>query len=114
MLVHQLWYREAMGKVFNFFVKLITGLPFNDTQCGFKLFTREAAQSIFPKLMTHRFAFDVEILTIARNRDFSVREIPARWVNDPASRVHPLFDSCRMLWDLIRIRYFEFQGHYSC
>jgi len=111
--VHQAWYRETMGKTFNKIVKLLAGLPFEDTQCGFKLFTAPAARMIFPKLRTRHFAFDVEVLFIARRSSIPVREVPVRWANDPASRVDPLRDSSRMLLDVIRIRWNDLQGVYS-
>jgi dolichyl-phosphate beta-glucosyltransferase len=111
--VHQAWYRETMGKIFNKIIRLITRLPFQDTQCGFKLFTREAAHKIFPKLRITHYAFDVETLWIAKKYGFKTEEVPVRWVNDPASRVDPIRDASRMLWDVLKIRWNDFRGRYS-
>jgi len=105
---HQPWYREAMGKVFNKLIRLLTGLPFHDTQCGFKLLTQEASRKIFPKLTLTHFAFDVEILWLAGKF-----KIPVRWVDCLQSRVDPVVDSVKMLLDIIRIRLNDSQGKYS-
>lgn len=110
---HQPWYREMMGKIFNQLMKLIVGLPFHDTQCGFKLFSREAARAVFPRLALDRFAFDVEILWVARKLGLETAEIPVRWVNSLQSRVNPLRDSSHMLLDLFRIRWNDLTKKYS-
>ena len=110
--VHQPWWREAMGKSFNLFVRLIALGGLCDTQCGFKCFTREAARSIFSVARIDGFGFDVEALYLARKFGFAVQEIAVRWVNSPDSRVHPLSDSSRMLADLLRIRFTDFRGGY--
>ena len=100
----QPWHRQAMGKTFNRLMRTITGLPFQDTQCGFKLFTADAAKRIFRSATIDRFAFDVEALTIALQLGFSVAEVPVRWHNVEGSRVSIGRDSARMLTDTIRIR----------
>jgi len=75
-----------------------------DTQCGFKLFRREAAQATFSRRKIDGFAFDVEILYIARKLGFRVAELPVIWVNDEASRVDPVRHSIQMFRDIVRIR----------
>ncbi len=110
---HQAWYRENMGKIFNRIIRLLTRLPFKDTQCGFKLFTHKASREIFSRSRVERFAFDVEILWLAKKLSIPVREVPVRWINDPASRVDPIRDSSQMLWDVVRIRWNDLQGRYS-
>lgn len=102
--VHQAWYRQWMGKTFNRLMRAITGLPFSDTQCGFKLFRGEAAGRIFAAATVDRFAYDVEILLIANKLGYRVVEVPVRWDNSPDSRVRVLRDSLRMLFDVFRIR----------
>jgi dolichyl-phosphate beta-glucosyltransferase len=104
IIIKQPWWRQSMGKSFNRFVKLIVLDGFNDTQCGFKLFSKETASSLFNNARINRFAYDVEILVLAKNKGCRILEVPVRWINSPDSKVHPIFDSLKMLFDLIRIR----------
>lgn len=105
VIVHQPFYREMMGKIFNKLVKIWCLSDFVDTQCGFKLFNKEVAKEIFTQTKINRFAFDVEILYLAKRNGLRVKEIPVRWINSPASRVNPIFDSLKMLIDLLQIRF---------
>lgn len=105
VIVHQPFYREMMGKIFNKLVKIWCLSDFVDTQCGFKLFKKEVAKEIFTQTKINRFAFDVEILYLAKRNGLRVKEIPVCWINSPASRVNPIFDSLKMLIDLLRIRF---------
>lgn len=102
--VHQPWYREYGGKVFNLLVRLITMLPFHDTQCGFKLFRLRACRTLFAGQKTDRFAFDVEILYRAVKSGLTVVEEPVVWDHSAGSTVNMLPDSLRTFWDLVRIR----------
>lgn len=102
--VRQAWYRQAMGKTFNRITRGLTGLPFQDTQCGFKLLRRGAARAVFSEAVVDRFAFDVEMLLLAHHLGFRVVEVGVAWVNSPASRVHIVRDSFRMLVDTLRVR----------
>jgi len=88
--VHQPWFRETMGRIFNLAVRLSTGLPFSDTQCGFKLFRREAAHKIFSRQLLERFGFDVEILYLAKKFGFRVTEVPVRWDHVEGTKVSTL------------------------
>jgi dolichyl-phosphate beta-glucosyltransferase len=97
--------RQSMGRTFNVLLRLLGLTPFSDTQCGFKMFTREAAHSIFPVTRVHGFAFDVEILYLADRAGFRVVEVPVEWRNDPASRVNMVTDSARMILEALRIRW---------
>jgi dolichyl-phosphate beta-glucosyltransferase len=110
--VHQPWWREAMGKSFNLFVRLIALGGLRDTQCGFKCFTREAARSVFSVARIDGFGFDVEALYLARKFGYDITEVPVRWVNSPDSKVHPVADSSKMLADLLRIRFTDLRGGY--
>jgi dolichyl-phosphate beta-glucosyltransferase len=101
--IRQAWYREHMGKAFNRIVRLLTGIPFRDTQCGFKLLRGEHAREIAAEMREDGFSFDVELILLARRRGFAVRELPVRWRNDPGSRVNALRDSARMLLAVRRI-----------
>ena len=92
-----------MGKTFNLLVRTIALGGFKDTQCGFKLFTREAADALFVEATVDRFAFDVEILLLARGR-FRVAERAVTWRHVEQSSVRPVADAARMAWDLLRLR----------
>ncbi len=102
--VRQPWWRELSGRTFNLLVRLLSGLPFHDTQCGFKLFTRKSAREIFSRMQSDRWAFDVEALMIARLLNFQVRECPVRWINAEGSKIKLSRDAPRMLADIIRFR----------
>lgn len=104
ILRHQPLYREWMGKVFNRMVQAVVLPGISDTQCGFKLFRREAAQAVFSRVTTPGFGFDVEALFIARRMGLTIAEVPVVWIDDPATRVSPLRDASRMALDLVRIR----------
>jgi dolichyl-phosphate beta-glucosyltransferase len=88
--VHQPWFRETMGRIFNLAVRLSTGLPYADTQCGFKLFRRDAAHKIFSRQLLERFGFDVEILYLAKKFGFRVTEVPVRWDHVEGTKVSTL------------------------
>lgn len=105
ILRHQRWYRENLGRMFNHLVRAIVGLPFADTQCGFKLFTRPAALAIFPECRVDGFAFDVEVLLLARDHGLRVQEFPATWHHAPGSKVHLFRDSFDMLMTTLRLRW---------
>jgi dolichyl-phosphate beta-glucosyltransferase len=111
--VHQPFYREAMGRIFNLLVQAIATPGLWDTQCGFKAFSQKAARSIFPLQTIKRFGFDVELLYLAKKRDFSIEEVSVQWFDDPASKVNVLRDSTRMLLDLFVIRFNDLRGRYS-
>ncbi len=102
--VKQSWIRQHMGKTFNFFVRSLLLKDFQDTQCGFKCFSKKAAETIFPLQRIDRFAFDVEVLMIATLKGFAVKEVPVVWLNSPQSRVHPVKDAARMFFDLLCIK----------
>lgn len=100
--------RKLAGKVFNLMVRLLTGLPYRDTQCGFKLFTREAADVLFSLARCEGYAFDVEVLLLARESGFKVGEVGVAWRDMPGSKVRLLRDGRRMfreLWDIRRSIY---------
>jgi len=104
ILKKQPWWRQGMGKTFNRIVKLLVLDGFNDTQCGFKLFSGEAAKSLFKNARIDRFAYDVEILAFAKKNGYRISEMPVRWINSAESKVNPIFDSLQMFFDLIKIR----------
>lgn len=110
--VHQSSFRESAGKLFNFFIRLLTGLRIHDTQCGFKAFRREAAQAIFTLQRIRGFGFDVETLYLARKLGFKTLEVPVHWNHTEASKVHPLRDGARMALDVLSIRWYDSTGKY--
>jgi dolichyl-phosphate beta-glucosyltransferase len=104
--------REVAGMIFNGFVRVFTGLPFQDTQCGFKAFVRERCLIVFEQQRIERFGFDPEILFLACRHGLSVEEVPVRWSHDPATKVHVIRDSIMMFGDLLRIRWNWLAGRY--
>ncbi len=102
--VRQAWYREGMGKLNNALLRGLGLTQFADTQCGFKVFTAEAAVAVFERVRVAGFGFDVEALFIAQRRGLRVVEVPVRWVNSADSRVHPLRHGARMVWDAVQVR----------
>jgi dolichyl-phosphate beta-glucosyltransferase len=98
-------HRRFIGRAFSFLVNLLAFEGIADTQCGFKMFRREAAAAIFSLQKTAGFAFDVEILFLARQLALSVAEIPVNWMAQPGSKVNIAIDSISMLWDISRIRW---------
>ena len=101
----QVWWRQSMGKIFNLFPRVLLGLPYKDTQCGFKVFGAKAAEICFQDQYIERFAFDAELLWIAKIQNLNVLEVPVRWRHVDFSRVNPLKDSMKMAWDALRIRW---------
>jgi dolichyl-phosphate beta-glucosyltransferase len=111
--VRQPLYRRFFGRCFNFVTRLIMRLPFADTQCGFKAFTRHAAQNIFQLQRIRRWGFDPEILFIALKRGYLVREVPVTWGHDERSRISYLRDGLQMLKELIFVRWNALIGVYA-
>ena len=101
---HQPWVREQGGRVFNLLVRLTSGLPFWDTQCGFKAFRLDVCRPILEAARLDGFAFDVELLLLAQRAGLRLREIPVRWDHAEGSKVHFLHDSLRMLREVIALR----------
>src|SRR6266516_612794 len=111
--VHQPWRREQGGRVFNLAVRLATGLPFWDTQCGFKAFRLSACRPIVEAATIDRFGFDVELLYVAQLAGLRLREIPVRWNHAEGSKVNVTSDSLRMLSEVGRIRQQARRGVYD-
>ncbi len=103
--VDTVWYRRIPGKLFNGVVTSICGLDFADTQCGAKMFRKDPAQEIFPRIKTAGFAFDVEILYVAKILGYKIKEVPIHWVISLDSRVHVLTDGIKMVLDVIKVRW---------
>jgi dolichyl-phosphate beta-glucosyltransferase len=106
-------YRQAFGRIFNFVLRVVLGLRFADTQCGFKAFRREAAQRIFPLQKIERWGFDPEILFLARRAGFRVAEVPVLWAHSEGTRLNPFRDGVRMFVEVLRIRWYAITGEYT-
>jgi dolichyl-phosphate beta-glucosyltransferase len=100
----QPFFRQAMGKLFNRLVRLVAVPGIRDTQCGFKLFTQEAAREIFSRTKVDRFAYDVEALLLARQLGYAIAEVPVLWFNSADSRV-TLLRGAQAYWDVLKIRF---------
>ncbi len=117
------FHRHMMGKVFNMVVQILAVPGVQDTQCGFKLFSAEATQTLFKQLVVYggqeqrkdafTGAFDVELLYLALKNGFQLKEIPISWAYNETARVNPLKDSFRMFRDIVRIRLASLQGKYA-
>ncbi len=99
IIVRQPKFREIFGKSFNFLVRLLYLPGIQDTQCGFKLFTKEACADVFSRQRLNGMVFDVEILFLAKKFGYRIREVPVLWENSPETRFHPTFSNA---WQVVR------------
>lgn len=105
LLVRQSWWRQGMGKIFNRLIRLFVLKGIKDTQCGFKCFKNDVAKRLFSLSLLSGFAFDVEILFLASRMKYKIADVPVTWKNNPESKVNPLFDSCRMIMDVVKLKW---------
>ena len=105
-------YRQAFGRMFNLLLRIVLGLNFKDTQCGFKAFRRAAAQQIFSLQKIERWGFDPEILFLARQFGFRVVEVPVSWAHSAGTRLHPFRDGFLMGIEILRVRWNAWTGTY--
>ncbi len=106
-------YRQIYGRLYNFALRLVLGLNFKDTQCGFKAFSRSAANTIFPLQNVERWGFDPELLYLAQKFGLKTVEVPVRWAHREGTRLSPLRDGFRMLGEMFRIRWNSWSGKYA-
>lgn len=111
--IRQPFYRRFFGRCFNAVTRAIMGLPFADTQCGFKAFTRSAAQTVCQLQTIDRWGFDPEILFIALKRGYRIDEVPVSWAHDERTRISYLKDGMRMLQDIAIVRWNALRGRYG-
>ena len=111
--IHQPLYRQFFGRCFNWITRTVMGLPFADTQCGFKAFRRSTAQIIFRLQRIERWGFDPELLFICRKLKYKVREVPVTWGHDERSRMSYLKDGLKMLEEMAYIRWNWLIGRYD-
>jgi len=110
--VHQPRLRELAGILFNYAVKWMLWLPYEDTQCGLKVFVRDRARILFEQQRIERYGFDPELLFLARRHGLKVIEVPVRWAHDSGTRVRALRDGLRMVVDVLRIQLNWIVGRY--
>jgi glycosyltransferase involved in cell wall biosynthesis len=106
-------YRQLFGRIFNLLLRVLLGLKYKDTQCGFKAFTRTAALAIFPRQRVERWGFDPELLFLADKCGFQVREVPVEWAHDERSKISPLKDGIKMFLEILKIRWNDLTGKYQ-
>jgi len=106
-------YRQFFGRLFNLMLRVVLGLPFKDTQCGFKAFTRRAADAIFSKQRIERWGFDPELLFLAKRFGFTTREVPVEWAHDERSKISPIRDGLKIFLEMLQIRWNSLTGKYS-
>jgi glycosyltransferase involved in cell wall biosynthesis len=109
--IHQPVLREFVGRFFNLVMRIVTGLPFRDTQCGFKFFRSGTARQIFSRQQLEGFGFDVEVLFIARKLGLKILEVPVRWNNVEGTKVS-LWSGAKAFIDPLRIRWNSLRGLY--
>ena len=106
-------YRHFVGRVFNTLVRILALPGLHDSQCGFKCVRGDIAEEIFPFIKIYGWAFDVEMLFIARKRGYKIQEVPIPWYYQDQSKINVLSDSFKMLTDLLQIRWNSVRGLYS-
>jgi glycosyltransferase involved in cell wall biosynthesis len=111
--IRQPFYRQFFGRCFNGVTRFIMGLKFADTQCGFKAFTRAAAQTVFQLQTIERWGFDPEILFIALKRGYVVKEVAVSWAHDERTRMSYLKDGIKMLQEIAIVRWNALTGRYG-
>jgi dolichyl-phosphate beta-glucosyltransferase len=105
--------RHLMGRVFNVLVQALAVPGIQDTQCGFKAFTQRCARDVFSRQQIVGFGFDVEVLFVARQLGYGIKEVPVTWEYAASSRVDPLKDTIRMFRDVLRVRLNALRGEYA-
>lgn len=122
--VNEPYYRHLMGRLFNYIVQLVVLPGIKDSQCGFKLFTKQAAKDVFSKLEVYgkdareidkgyMGAFDVEVLYIARKLGYKIKEVAVTWTYVKTTRLNPITDSIKMVMDVMRVRINDMRGLYN-
>ena len=106
-------HRQLFGRIFNLLLRMILGLRYKDTQCGFKAFTQRAVQLIFPPQQIERWGFDPELLFLARKFGLKVEEVPVAWAHREGTTIHPLRDGIRMFVEMLKVRWLSMSGKYD-
>ncbi|MBI5401381.1 glycosyltransferase family 2 protein [Candidatus Wolfebacteria bacterium] len=108
----QPWHKRLAGNLGNLFIQFMLLPGIWDTQCGFKAFTEEAAEKIFPLMKTFHWGFDVEVLALAKKMGYKIKEIPVFWVNNPFSKVS-FSTYLQVLWEVVKIKRWIIMGKYK-
>jgi dolichyl-phosphate beta-glucosyltransferase len=106
-------HRQLFGRIFNLLLRIVLGLKYKDTQCGFKAFSRKSADVLFPLQQIERWGFDPELLFLARRFGLKVAEVPVVWAHREGTRLSPLRDGIRMFGEMLRIRWNAWSGKYK-
>ncbi len=106
-------YRQVFGRIFNLLLRITLGLPYKDTQCGFKAFSRSTGEAIFSRQMIDRWGFDPEILFLARKMGYKIVEVPVEWAHDSRSKINPVTDGFKMFLEMLWIRWASATGRYD-
>ena len=106
-------FRQLAGRIFNLLLRIVLGLGYKDTQCGFKAFNRRAAEVIFPRQRIERWGFDPEILFLAKKFGLRTAEVPVQWAHDERSKISPVRDGIRMFGELLKVRWNDLMGRYD-
>jgi dolichyl-phosphate beta-glucosyltransferase len=109
----QPWYRQLYGRLFNLGLRIVLGLRYRDTQCGFKAFTRAAAQTVFSRQRIERWGFDPELLFLANKFKLRTVEVPVEWAHDHRSKINPLRDGVKMGVEMLDVRWNDLRGLYK-
>lgn len=112
IIIHQPIWREFFGKIANFFVRIILLPEIYDTQCGFKVFTKEVAKKVFAKQKILGWGFDIEILALVRHFGYKVKEVPITWYNSSESKVS-FFNYFTTFWELCKTKWNLWRGAYG-
>jgi glycosyltransferase involved in cell wall biosynthesis len=109
----QPFHRQVFGRIFNLLLRIILGLKYKDTQCGFKAFTRQAAQALFARQRIERWGFDPELLFLSLKYGLNIAEVGVEWAHDDRSKINPVVDGFKMFTELLRIRWADLTGKYD-
>lgn len=113
ILIQQPWYRRILGRVGNLIIQVLLLPGITDTQCGFKLFRSSIAKELFSQLTVAHFGFDMEILYLARKKNYPIVEVPVTWLNSPQSRLRPIKDGLKTFKELIQIKINDLLNNYD-
>lgn len=105
--------RQIAGRMYNILMRVVLGLKYKDTQCGFKAFNRRALETIFTRQRIERWGFDVELLFLARKFRMKIVEVPVEWAHDDRSKINPVTDGIKMFGEMLSIRWNSITGKYS-
>src|ERR1022692_4047998 len=108
----QPWYRQLYGRLFNLGLRIVLGLNYRDTQCGFKAFSRTAVRTIFTRQQVERWGFDPELLFLARKFKLRTSEVAVAWAHDHRSKINPLRDGMKMGVEILKVRWNDLHGVY--